>query len=64
MTVRYVTRPKGYTYWDEDERGFADVSSRTILLDDDEPVKTGLLDASGTPLYRVRERIRFGFVVK
>ncbi len=32
--------------------------------EDDRPEKTGLLDASGTPLYRVRERMKIGFHTK
>jgi hypothetical protein len=39
----------------------AAVTATEIMLDDDPPVRTGLLDASGQPLYRVRERGIVGF---
>ncbi len=56
---RYVIRSD----WDDDPH-VSDVSSREVIVADDAPVKTGLLDAQGRPLYRVRERIRIGFVGK
>lgn len=55
----YVTKPRS---WWSDEPALADVSTRTVIMDDDEPERTGLLDQHGTPIYRVRERIPFGFV--
>lgn len=36
----------------------------TVMCDDDQPVNTGLLDANGTPLYRVRERTPIGFKLR
>lgn len=57
--MRYITRPKAD--WD-DPPVVADVSTRIVIIDDDAPVNTGILDASGTPLYRVRDRVPFGFV--
>ena len=37
------------------------VIARQIIDVDDAPVRTGLLDHTGTPLYRVRETVPFGF---
>lgn len=34
----------------------------TVLADEGAPVKTGILDENGTPLYRMPERVRIGFV--
>ena len=34
----------------------------TVIEADDTPQKTGLLDVTGTPLYRVKERQPIGFV--
>ncbi len=62
MTDRYVAigrRPRAE--WDDDPR-LEDVSSRQVIVEDDAPVATGLVDASGLPLYRVRQRIAIGFV--
>lgn len=55
--MRYVTLPRAD--WDDDPR-LDEVTTRTVIVDD-EPVKTGLLDRNGTPLYRVRDRLRLGF---
>lgn len=57
--MKYVAIPRAD--WDEPPDVEA-VSTRTVLVDDDAPIKTGLLDHHGTPLYRIREKIRFGFV--
>lgn len=32
-----------------------------VILDESEFEATGLLDVNGTPLYRLRERVPFGF---
>jgi hypothetical protein len=60
MTARYValpTPPKqyGFSEWGE--------SHPTMIVIDDPrpPQRTGLLDASGTPLYRVADEVPFGF---
>lgn len=37
-------------------------TAREVIIDDGEPVATGLLDQHGNPLYRVVERIKIGFV--
>lgn len=57
--MRYVARPKAW--WDDDTK-VEDVSTRIVIIQDDAPIRTGLLNADGVPLYRVRERIPFGFV--
>lgn len=36
----------------------------TVFSEDDRPIATGLLDASGAPLFRVQERAPLGFVTK
>ncbi len=57
--MRYVTIPKAD--WDEPPH-LSEVSSREVIVEDDAPVKTGLLDQTGAPLYRVKDRLPFGFV--
>lgn len=57
--MRYVARPKA---WWDDEPNVEDVSTRIVLVEDDAPIRTGLLDADGVPLYRVRDRFPVGFV--
>lgn len=57
--TRYVaipSGPKGYDYWEEPAP-----TSQTIYAEDDAPQQTGLYDANGVPLYRVRDKIRVGF---
>ena len=55
MADRYEPRS-----WWEPERPLTE-TAKTVFVDD-EAVATGLLDANGTPLYRVKEKIPFGFV--
>lgn len=45
----------------QDDLGSFGKENLDVLEADDTPQKTGLLDANGTPLYRVRERVAFGF---
>ena len=52
-------RPRSGDYFDEGPL----LEGRTVYIAD-EPVDTGLLDVTGTPLYRVEERIPAGFRVK
>ena len=61
---RYITRR---AWWDDEDGsnpGFSAIELRgmQIAVEDDQPEKTGLLDQHGDPLYRVRERIKTGFV--
>lgn len=44
---------------DDYEHGPASTAGE--IIDSDDAIDTGLLDASGSPLYRVREPIRLGF---
>ena len=48
--------------WDAGEELDAGDPRTITVHEDDEPKDTGLLDANGTPIYRVRERVPFGFV--
>lgn len=54
---RYVTR----AWQSESEYGWQDRPSLTVFEDDSQPMNTGLLDAAGAPLYRVRDREPIGF---
>lgn len=40
----------------------SDYLARTVMEQDKQPVKIGLLDASGVPLYRVPDQVKFGFI--
>jgi hypothetical protein len=59
--TRYTTlRPRAENDVDELQTGQG--STMTVIeAEDDRPQPTGLYDASGTPLYRVRERLPMGF---
>lgn len=58
--TRYVAiKPKAYSDW-MDQPPIA--AATTIYEQEDKPEETGLLDANGTPLYRVRDKIKMGFV--
>ncbi len=48
---------------EDDDWGLArlDLPTVTVYVEDDGPERTGLLDAQGRPLYRVRERVPMGF---
>lgn len=58
---RYVTGPARAVYLDDPDNGLS-VTSHEVILQDDDPRPTGLLDADGRQLYRVRHREPFGFV--
>lgn len=60
--TRYIAikhRPKSWDGW-EDQPPI--VQATTIYEADDKPEETGLVDANGTPLYRVKERAKLGYV--
>ncbi len=60
--TRYIAipqRPKAYESW-EDQPPIAAAS--TVYEQDDRPEETGLVDAHGVPLYRVRDKIKMGFL--
>ena len=51
-----------YLAWrDEHAEGFQERPSLTVFERDVEPVRTGILDANGTPIYRVEDRAPLGF---
>jgi hypothetical protein len=61
MTDRYVTRPRVLIL--RDEYGEYGVTASEIILEE-EDVRgrpTGLVNAQGNPIYRVRRRELFGF---
>lgn len=56
MTARYVAM------WISDtHEGWQERPSSQVVESDTTPVSIGLLDASETPLYRIRDRVPFGF---
>lgn len=61
--ARYVTiRPAfGASACEGDECPM--LLAQTVYEADREPVKTGLLDETGTPLFRVEDRAPFGFFI-
>lgn len=56
MTNRYAT------VRDDNDDDDPSITAHELIEFDDIPQHTGLLDAQGRRLYRVRERIPFGFV--
>lgn len=59
MKFHYVALPHPpRAHWSDDAPLLRDI---TVYDTEDVPEATGLLDASGTKLYRVRERIKMGF---
>lgn len=54
--VEYITRAGGW--WET--RGRESLAT-TVYEDDDKPVDTGLINADGTKIYRVRDRQPIGF---
>ena len=60
--VRYIAiAAKPRADWSDDP-DVADVSTRTVIIEDGGPIRTGLLDETGTPLYRLPNKIKMGFV--
>lgn len=58
---RYVTRDAPPAAYYDDETPLLG-STITVYAEEREPVRTGLVDQHGTPIFRVPERIPFGFV--
>lgn len=52
--LRYVPLANDDWFFDEPRRF-------DVLVEDRGPIKTGLLDVNGVPLYRMPEAIEFGF---
>jgi hypothetical protein len=57
VTIRRLPRPRA-DWWEQDEQP---VLSREVMVADDTPAPTGLVDQNGTPIYRTPDRIRMGF---
>ena len=55
---RYTTRAAFVVDHGDDE--FSATADQIIV--DEDLQQTGLVDQNGVPLYRVRERVKFGFV--
>ena len=59
---RYVPRAIPPRLWSDDHDGpTTQRPTMTVHEADPAPEPTGLLDAAGVPLYRVRETVRMGF---
>ena len=67
MTHRYVAisrllpKPRSDYEYMEDRPGPSTIS---VIVDEETPIDTGLMDASGTPLYRIKNRGPWGFSAK
>jgi hypothetical protein len=64
--MRYVTRPRGMRPRGDDYADYDDTQDqdRRLSVDiycDDDPIDTGLLDANGDPIFRVKDPIGFRF---
>lgn len=60
--TRYIARRTPPRAWTDDSPWTTSQRpTLTVYEVDDAPTDTGLLDAHGTPLYRVRERATMGF---
>lgn len=61
--TRYVAIPnRPRSQWDVWDKPATVDSTMTVYERDSEPEKTGLLDESGTPLYRVADRHKLGYL--
>ena len=57
---RYTIRPK-MPYWDEEAEGDILMPETLTVIEDDDAVDTGLMDAHGNAIYRTSERVPAGF---
>jgi hypothetical protein len=57
--VKYITRSADTGWWVHDA---SESLAKTVYEDEDKPADTGLLDADGTKIYRVRDRQPIGFI--
>lgn len=63
MTDLYVVLPRGaFEYDDPLSWRQRCTTANVAIIEDQQPKDTGLLDATGRKLYRVPERVPFGFV--
>jgi hypothetical protein len=61
---RYVALSAPPRAWDSETHSWAERPTCQVVEADPTPQATGLLDASGTPLYRLPNRVPMGFQVK
>lgn len=59
--MKYVTIP-AKAQWDIWEKPATVQTTMTVYETDDVLIKTGLLDVTGSPLYRVKEKEKLGYV--
>lgn len=60
---RYVTmRPRSVILYEMDQD--ASVTADQVIVSDDTPIDSGLLDVSGNRLFRVEDRIPLGFAAE
>ncbi len=60
MSHRYVIG----SYWDTEFEGETVAPTSIMILEEDNtPIRTGLLDQYGNPIYRVPTRIKVGFQI-
>lgn len=59
MSSRYVSRPKRAYYYSEVVGNVLAPQSITVVEVGESHEETGLLDARGNPLYRVKDQIGF-----
>ena len=61
--TRYVALPQAPAKSSEDWENQPPVAAaNTVYEQDDAPIETGLLDANGTKLYRIRDRLKMGYL--
>lgn len=56
----YIVRPR-MPYWDEDVERDVLMPETMVVVEDDDDVDTGLVDARGYAIYRTSERVSAGF---
>lgn len=57
----YVARPKSVQInYSDDLEGNFQIAGETVIEDSD-PIATGLVDIHGDPIYRVKDHVPFGF---
>jgi len=58
---RHLTQPTRAGYYDDAAEAFVEHPHITVFEADNEPFRTGLLDANGADIYAVDEREPIGF---
>lgn len=59
VAIRNLRRAKSHYEYEEERLSATTIS---VIVDDDAPIETGLLNQDGTPLYRLTERGAWGYV--